>query len=1161
MSFQRVETVQTSVETNPMTDRSSPNAPSRHGSSDLPLTVGLVAVVLFFVAAGIASYTNVSALRREVEHVAHTHEVIASLQELLSLLKDAETGQRGFLLTGDEKYLSPYTTALKRIDERFAEIQRLTLDNPGQQGRLPTLKDQIQLKLDELEETIDLRRTKGFEAARAVVVTDRGMAAMETIRQKVDALEQEEFSLRARRLEAMDGAYRTAVVSGALVCFLGVMLSAAVGYLVRRSVATRKRQAWLLGGQNGLSAAMLGDRRIDDLGNGALKFLAEYLGAHAAAFFATNGGRYGLVATYGVPEGGVPDGFNAGDGLLGQAAQDRRTFVLRDVPEGYLTVGSALGRGRPRHLVVATASSNQTVNGVLELGFFNPVGDDVTELLERVSESLGSAVRSAYYRAHLQNLVEETQRQSEELQAQQEELRVSNEELEEQGRTLKASQSRLELQQTELEQTNTQLEEQAQHLETQRDDLARANSAIEEKAVELEQASRYKSDFLANMSHELRTPLNSSLILAKLLADNPAGNLTDEQVRFAETIQSSGNDLLNLINDILDLSKIEAGKLDVRPGPVLISSLVKGLVQTFEPLADEKGLRLATRIDPSCFDTIETDQQRLEQVLKNLLSNALKFTEKGEVRLDISATDSGRIAFAVADTGIGIPKHQQKMVFEAFRQADGTTSRKHGGTGLGLSISRDLARLLGGSIAIVSEPDRGSTFTLVLPQTYSPAFIRAESSPSTPARDFVAEPRVSPRPTTVPRSGGAIVDDREKLDGSRRVILVVEDDEAFARILFDLAHELRFQCLVATTAEEGLALAIQHGPTAVILDIGLPDHSGLTVLDRLKHDARTRHLPVHVITAGDYARTALSLGAAEFMLKPVKREDLVQALGRLETRLSQRLRRVLVVEDDPVQQDGLRRLLASHDVEAVGVGTAGECLERLRSETFDCMVLDLSLPDATGHSLLETLSREDAYSFPPVIVYTGRDMSADEEQQLRRYSKSIIIKGAKSPERLLDEVTLFLHQVEADLPAEQRRMLEKARSRDSVIEGRRILVVEDDVRNVFALTSILEPRGAKVGIARNGREALAALEKSQANPATAIDLVLMDIMMPEMDGLTATRKIRSRPDWQRLPVIMLTAKAMKDDQEECIAAGANDYIAKPLDVEKLLSLVRVWMPR
>ena len=402
---------------------------------------------------------------------------------------------------------------------------------------------------------------------------------------------------------------------------------------------------------------------------------------------------------------------------------------------------------------------------------------------------------------------------------------------------------------------------------------------------------------------------------------------------------------------------------------------------------------------------------------------------------------------------------------------------------------------------------------------------------------------------------------RERLTAGRRVILVVEDDPAFARVLYDLARELGFQCLVASSAEEAVAVAVQFVPSAVLLDVGLPDHSGLSVLDRLKHDSRTRHIPVHVVSGGDYARTALELGAVGYMLKPVKREELAEALRRLEDRLEQRLRRVLVVEDDPVQLESLRQLLGSLNVETAGVRSAGECLERLRTATFDCMILDLTLPDASGYSLLETLSREDAYSFPPVIVYTGRDLSAEEEQRLRRYSKSIIIKGAKSPERLLDEVTLFLHHVVSELPLEQRKMLEKALVRDSVMEGRRILVVEDDVRNVFALTSILEPRGAIVQIARNGLEAIEALEQSAADPARKIDLVLMDVMMPEMDGLTATREIRKRPEWRKLPIIVLTAKAMRDDQARCLDAGANDYMSKPLDVEKILSLIRVWMPR
>ncbi|HEX4142079.1 MAG TPA: response regulator [Pirellulales bacterium] len=947
-----------------------------------------------------------------------------------------------------------------------------------------------------------------------------------------------------------------------------VVIMGVIGYYFIRAKVTVRRHNWLQLGQTELSEIIGGEQRLEQLGENVLRFLAEYVDAHAGAFFAAGGQEFRRIATYGVPaSAAMPDRFTPGDGLLGQAAKDGRTFLVRDVPEGYLTVGSALGRGKPRHLVIAPATADDAVIAVLELGFLHPFDAAVIEFFDRVSEAIGVAVRSAHYRAHLQNLLEETQRQGEELQAQAEELRVSNEELDEQSRALKESHGRLEQQQAELEQTNVQLEEQTQVLETQRDDLTQATARLQAQSRELERASQYKSDFLANMSHELRTPLNSSLILAKLLADNPQGNLTAEQVRFAETIGAAGNDLLALINDILDLSKIEAGRMEVRPEAVPTRQLVDDLVRMFEPMTTPKGLAFSTQISPDCPQIIDTDRQRLEQILKNLLSNAIKFTETGGITLRVDRAPDGRVALAVADTGIGIPADQQQIVFEAFRQADGTPNRKFGGTGLGLSISRELARLLGGELRLESEPGQGSTFTLTIPEAYDAALVRPRQADLAPELLAASEPP-APAPTIAPAKrdrpaarARRVDDDREGLTPVDRSILVVEDDQAFARILADLVHELNFKCLIAATAEEGLALAAQNLPSAVLLDIGLPDHSGLTVLDRLKHDARTRHIPVHVVSASDDAEPALALGAVGYIIKPVEREKLVEALRRLETRLSQRMRRVLVVEDDAVQLKSMQRLLGTHDVETVGVGTAAQCLELLKTATFDCMVLDLSLPDASGYSLLETLSREDAYSFPPVIVYTGRDISQDDEQRLRRYSKSIIIKGVKSPERLLDEVTLFLHQVVADLPPEQQKMLEKARSRDAELENRRILVVEDDVRNVFALTSILEPRGVTVQIARNGREAIQALENSASDPSRKIDLVLMDVMMPEMDGLTAAREMRNRPQWKKLPIIMLTAKAMPDDQQNCIAAGANDYLAKPLDVEKLLSLVRVWMPR
>jgi CheY-like chemotaxis protein len=554
-------------------------------------------------------------------------------------------------------------------------------------------------------------------------------------------------------------------------------------------------------------------------------------------------------------------------------------------------------------------------------------------------------------------------------------------------------------------------------------------------------------------------------------------------------------------------------------------------------------------------EQIETDPQRLGQILKNLLSNAFKFTEKGEVALRVFSPQSGTMAFAVRDTGVGIAAHQQEVIFEAFRQADGSIHRKFGGTGLGLSISRDLAALLGGAITVHSALGEGSVFTLTMPLAFN------SGTPVEAARPAPKTESVHKNTAPQTPAPAAPEDDRNVITPGGRVILLIEDDPAFAMILRDLVREMGFQCVAAASANDGLVAARQYVPSAILLDVNLPDHSGLGVLDTLKRDPRTRHIPVHMLSVSDYKREALELGAIGYALKPAKREELVEALRRLEAKFLQSVRRVLIVEDDARQRESVRQLLGNSDVRITAVASAGEALAHLKDTTFDCMVVDLNLPDLSGYDLLETMSLQEDVAFPPVIIYTGRALDREEEQRLRRYSKSIIIKDARSPERLLDEVTLFLHQVEAKLPPEHQQMLKAARHRESTLEGRRVLIVEDDVRNVFALSSVLEPKGITVTIARNGREALEVLARSSQQAATRIDLVLMDIMMPEMDGLTAMREIRKRGEWKSLPIIALTAKAMADDHERSLAAGANDYIAKPLDVEKLLSLVRVWMPK
>jgi CheY-like chemotaxis protein/two-component sensor histidine kinase len=665
------------------------------------------------------------------------------------------------------------------------------------------------------------------------------------------------------------------------------------------------------------------------------------------------------------------------------------------------------------------------------------------------------------------------------------------------------------------------------------------------------------------MSHELRTPLNSSLILAKLLAENPTENLTAEQVKFAESIYSAGNDLLNLINDILDISKVEAGKLDMRPENSSVARLVEGLRTMFQPLATDKKLDFHVELQAGAPTLLFTDRQRLEQILKNLLSNAIKFTEAGMVSMIVSRQPGEGIVFTVRDSGIGIAEEQQQSIFEAFRQADGTTNRRYGGTGLGLSISRDLAALLGGSISVTSAPGQGSIFTLVLPEQYveqvqleygqEPVAVVAAPIPVAPVAPAPAAAVALAGPLTpTPR----FADDREKGPFTKRCILVIEDEVAFAQILFDLAHELDYHCLVAHAADDGFNLAAQFIPDAILLDMRLPDHSGLTVLQRLKELGSTRHIPVHVISVEDRQEAAMHMGAVGYAVKPTTREELKDVFAKLEAKLTQKVKRILLVEDDALQRDSIARLIGDDDIEITAVGFAQDALDLLRVNIYDCMIIDLKLPDMLGNDLLKRMSTEEICAFPPVIVYTGRNLTRDEEAELMKYSRSIIIKGARSPERLLDEVTLFLHKVESQLSNDRQKMLKTARSRDKVFEGRKILVVDDDVRNIFALTSALEHKGAIVEIARNGIEAI-----SKLNEVEDVDLVLMDVMMPEMDGYEATTEIRKDPRWRKLPIIAVTAKAMKDDQERCLQSGSNDYLAKPIDLDRLFSLIRVWLPK
>jgi CheY-like chemotaxis protein/CHASE3 domain sensor protein len=1136
----------------------------------LPLGVGAISAV-FFVSL-------ITYLLSVIQWVEHTDRVINNANEAVKLTVDLETGMRGYLLSGDEHFLDPYETAKPRIAVALNTLLELTADNPVQTDRLRRLQALQTEWATYAQSMIDLQRASGDY--KAAVKAGRGKRLTDEIRKQFDDVIDTEQTLRTTRNEDVR---RTTIWSISLYLLFIAGISGLLAYIGRRDLVSLSnsysanlaaqlasaerlsQQAWLRTGQTELAEQVLGQLTLNLLGRNILQFCAQYLGTAVAALYVREEhGGLKRVATYGFSreQEQQEQSLYSDEGIVGQAAQQARLIRLDSVPADYFKVSSGLGEGLPHSVLVVPTSDDDRVNGVIELGFLRPLTERDVALLELIAGNIGTSIEAARYRQRLQEVLAETQQLNEELQVQQEELKTANEELEEQSRILKESQAHLETQQVELEQTNEQLAEQAQTLAEQRDamdqkntELNQAQVQLEERAEELQRSSKYKSEFLANMSHELRTPLNSSLILAKLLAENPQENLSAEQVKFAESIYSAGNDLLNLINDILDISKVEAGKLEVVPENTSVARLADGLRSVFEPLAADKKLTFSVELQPDAPITLFTDRQRLEQVIKNLLSNAVKFTEHGTVSLTIAGQPGDRIAFIVRDSGIGIAQDQQESIFEAFRQADGTTNRKYGGTGLGLSISRDLAMLLGGSISVSSAPGQGSVFTLVLPQQYSAegetVFAPLTFTPPVP----VAAPVVAVSPVAsadIPRFN----DDRNKAPFDTRCILVVEDEPNFAHILYDLAHELGYQCLVAHGADEGYDLAKEFVPDAILLDMRLPDHSGLTVLQRLKEHAETRHIPVHVISVEDRVEAAMHMGAIGYAVKPTTREELKDVFARLEAKLTQKVKRVLLVEDDDLQRESIARLIGDDDIEITAVGLAQDALELLRTTIFDCMVIDLKLPDMLGNDLLKRMSTEDICSFPPVIVYTGRNLTRDEEADLRKYSRSIIIKGARSPERLLDEVTLFLHKVESQLSHERQKMLKTARSRDKVFEGRKVLLVDDDVRNIFALTSALETKGAVVVIGRNGREAIEKLKEVED-----IDLVLMDVMMPEMDGFEATMEIRKDPRWRKLPIIAVTAKAMKDDQERCLQAGANDYLAKPIDLDRLFSLIRVWLPK
>ncbi|MGH2749376.1 MAG: HAMP domain-containing protein [Actinomycetota bacterium] len=977
---------------------------------------------------------------------------------------------------------------------------------------------------------------------------------------------------------------------------------------LRETTRVNQEQDWLKTNLANIQRLMQGQRSLQLVSQLIMSELTPTVSAQHGAFFLTDStdGKplLKLIASYGYKaRKSVSNRFKFGEGLVGQCALEKKPIVITEAPNDYIKVTSGLGETAPVNIIVIPVLFEDAALGVIELGSIKPFSEIDQQFLEQLIEVIGVVINSIIANMRTEELLQQSQRlteelqsQSEELQTQQEELKRSNAELEAQAQSLKASEELLQTQQEELQQTNEELQEKARQLadqnrniEIKNREIEQARSSLEEKAQQLALSSKYKSEFLANMSHELRTPLNSLLILAKLLADNSEDNLSEKQVEFARTIHTAGSDLLALISDILDLSKIEAGKMDVHPIEIDFGEVKEYVELAFDPLAQEKGLDLVVEVGDDVPPTIFTDQQRLQQVIKNLLSNAIKFTDEGEVKLSIHAAPTHQpfvnealnraeqvIALSVKDTGIGVPPDQLRLIFEAFQQADGTTSRKYGGTGLGLSISREIAVLLGGEIRAESVEGQGSTFTLFLPQRYETIAPEARTTTDvvvvdTPRGAVAAPVPVAPEPAVarlddlVPEvlaepdpemTAAGIEDDRTRIAPGDRTMLVIQSDTKFAKQVLEAGRTTGFRVILSTRGETGAALAREIRPDAILLDTVLPVTGGLTVLQHLKRDSNTRHIPVLMISDEDQRRHALKSGAYAYLRKPVKKNELAQCIVGMTEFIEQSARTLLIVEDDATERKSMVELIGAEetDVEVIAVGSSEKALEELETGRVDCMVLDLKLPDTTGFDLLEKIKKDDRFQDLPVIIYTGKDLSRREETRLRKYAQTIIVKDVSSPERLLDETSLFLHRVEARMPAEQRRMIEQLHSADVVFQDKKVLVVDDDVRNVFALTSALESRGMAVVFAENGKEGLVTLKKN-----SDVDLILMDIMMPEMDGYETMRAIRLMAEHESLPIIALTAKAMKGDREKSITAGASDYIKKPVDMDQLLSLMRVWL--
>ena len=1252
------------------------------------IVIGFIACAVVLSGVAVFSFKNSEKFVASNTLVNHSNQVLYEFEQILMSSVDAETGVRGYVITGDDDFLKHFTTANSKAIEKLEKVKQLTKDDPNQQINIEELAKQLKMRFENLNTCITLRKDD-YEKARALIASGEGKQIQEEIRKIIDESQELERTLLGQRIQnSAEDASKFNVVFAILLIIIVIILIVVYSIVATNLKALKNSELetagknWLLTGNSALNKKLIGDQSIAQLANSTISFLCTYLKANIGAVYLFNekndtlmlSGKFAFSSAKDIMES-----FKLNEGLIGQAAWEQKQISLTDISEDQIRITSSVLDAKPKNLLITPFLFEGKTVGVIEIGRLTDFNETEKEFLNVSMDSIAISINTAinqqslkellamvqsqksemeiaaleldqqinslnqaaivsiadvngdiiyandkfceiakYTREELlgknhrilksekqpdvihvamwktisngriwkgeilnkakdgtfywvdttitpfkgidgkiekyvsirfditdtKNQMQELAKQAEEFQIQQEELRQLNEELEQQAQNLKQ-------QQRELRMTNEELEEQTQSLEEKNKEVEASKNDIEQKTKQLEVSSKYKSEFLANMSHELRTPLNSLLILSKDLSENRKKNLDDVQVESAEIIYKSGHDLLVLINEVLDLSKIEAGKMAVNIEKVALRNFTANLLRDFKHQAEQKGLEILCEQPDNLPEFIYTDSQRLNQILRNLLSNAVKFTENGSVLINLESNTENTLSISVTDTGIGISEDKQAAIFEAFQQAEGGTSRKYGGTGLGLSISRELAKLLKGEIKVKSNLDKGSTFSLIIPFEI---YATEESQNEIPLKPVSNAPRseIDSRFLNYP----TIKDDRDTINSDDKIVLIIEDDQNFASILLKQANKKGFKCLSASSGEDGLALAAKYKPQAIILDMGLPGIKGRQVLTELKTNSLVRHIPVHIISADDRSLEPIREGAVEYLMKPIAKESLEQAFNRIQNFVDRKIKKLLIIEDSENSRKAIKILIGSGDVKCYEAATGKEALELFEHKHIDCIILDIGLPDMTGFELIQKLGDLKGHNLPPIIVYTGKELTKEENNLLHKYAESIIIKGIKSEERLLDETALFLHRTISNLPKSKQMMINNLHDKEAIFHSKKILLVDDDMRNVFALSKILQERGMEVIKSEDGKNALNMLE---VHPD--IDLVLMDIMMPEMDGYEAMKRTRSQMKFRNLPIIALTAKAMKDDKQKCIDGGANDYITKPIDVERLLSLMRVWLSK